>query len=135
MFLLFSVEGNVGEICALPLDFVINKPANQFDFRFENVFLFYKFQPFLISIFFGPSFDHIKQNIPSNLQSLFIFLYKPWYIKSKKKNRAKKKNRPGLPTLFQIKKKIKKKKNRKSTYLPCFKFSSNSKHTYFFFWP
>ena len=75
MFLLFSVEGNVGEICALPLesDFVINEPANQFDFQFENVFLFYKFQSFLISIFFGPSLDHIKQNKPSNLQSLFIF--------------------------------------------------------------
>ena len=42
MLLLFSVEGNVGEICALPLDFVINEPANQFDFQFKNVFLFYK---------------------------------------------------------------------------------------------
>ena len=31
----------------LPLDFVINEPANQFDFQFENVFLFYKFQSFL----------------------------------------------------------------------------------------
>ena len=73
MFLLFSVEDNVGEICALPLDFVINEPAHQFDFQFENVFLFYKFQSFLILIFFGPSLDHIKQNKPSNLQSLFIF--------------------------------------------------------------
>ena len=62
-----------GKTCALPLDFVINEPANQFDFQFENVFLFYKFQSFLISIFFGPSLDHIKQNKPSNLQSLFIF--------------------------------------------------------------
>ena len=73
MFLLFSVEGNVGENLRLPLDFVINEPANQFDFQFENVFLFYKFQSFLISIFFSPSLDHIKQNKPSNLQSLFIF--------------------------------------------------------------
>ena len=108
--------------------------GNQFDFQFENIFLFYKFQSFLISIFFGPSLDHIKQIKPSNLQSLFIFLNKPWYINSKKKL-SKKKNRPDLPTLFQIKKKLKKKKKRKSTYLPCFKFSSNSKHTYFFFWP
>ena len=46
MFLLFSVEG---KICALLLDFVINEPANQFDFQFENVFLFYKFQSFLMS--------------------------------------------------------------------------------------
>ena len=30
-----------GKICALPLDFVINEPANQFDFQFENVFLFF----------------------------------------------------------------------------------------------
>ena len=70
MFLLFSVKGNVGEICAVPLDFVINEPAYQFDFQFENVFLFYKFQSFLISIFFGPSLDHKKQNKPSRL---FIF--------------------------------------------------------------
>ena len=71
MFLLFSVEGNVGEICALLLDFVINEPADQFEF--QSVFLFYKFQSFLISIFFGPSLDHIKQNKPSTLQSLLIF--------------------------------------------------------------
>ena len=45
----------------------------KFDFQFENVFLFYKFQSFLISIFFGPSLDNIKQNKPSNLLSLFIF--------------------------------------------------------------
>ena len=31
------------KICALPLDFVINEPANQFDFQFENVFLFYQY--------------------------------------------------------------------------------------------
>ena len=60
MFRLFTVEGNVGE--NLCFDFVINEPAIQFDFQFENVFLFYKFQSFLISIFFGPSLDHIKQN-------------------------------------------------------------------------
>ena len=59
--------------------------GNQFDFQFENIFLFYKFQCFLISIFFGPRLDHIKQNKSSNLQSLFIFLNKPWYINSKKK--------------------------------------------------
>ena len=34
MFILFSVEGNVGENLGLPLDFVINEPANQFDFQF-----------------------------------------------------------------------------------------------------
>ena len=66
--------------------------GNQFDFQFENIFLFYKFQSFLISIFFGPRLDHIKQNKSSNLQSLFIFLNKPWYINSKKKNRVKKKS-------------------------------------------
>ena len=49
MFLLFSVEGNVGENLCFAFDFVINEPANQFDFQFENVFLFYKFQSFLWS--------------------------------------------------------------------------------------
>ena len=38
MFLLFSVLGNA---VLLPLDLVINEPANQFDFQFENVFLFF----------------------------------------------------------------------------------------------
>ena len=93
MFFLFSVEGNVGEIFALPLDFVINEPANQFDFQLENIFWFYTFQSFLISIFFGPNLDHIKQNKPSNLQSLFIFSYKPWYISSKKKKSSKKRKK------------------------------------------
>ena len=31
----------MGKICALRLDFVINEPANQFDFQFEIVFLFF----------------------------------------------------------------------------------------------
>ena len=41
MFFSFSVLGNEREICALPLDFVINEPANQFDFQFENILLFF----------------------------------------------------------------------------------------------
>ena len=63
----------------------------------------------------------------------------PRYINSEKKSSEKKsseKNRSDLPTLFQIKnKRNKKKEKRKSTYLPCLKFSSNSKHTLLFFWP
>ena len=57
-------------------------------------------------IFFDPSLDHIKQNKSSNLHYRF-FLSKPWYINSEKKLSEKKnqvkKNRPDLPTLFQIK--------------------------------
>ena len=52
-----------------------------------------------------------------------------------KKNRVKKKSTwRTYPPLFQIKKKIYKKneKENRPAYLPCLKFSSNSKHTYFF---
>ena len=52
MFLCSVSKVMYGKICALPL---------QFDFQFENVFMFF------FSIFFGPSLDHIKQPKESNL--------------------------------------------------------------------
>ena len=79
-----SIKGNVGEICALPLDFVINEPANQFDFQFENVFLFFS-QYSLVQAW-------IIQNKTNQVICIIIyfFLSKPWYINSEK-NRVKKK--------------------------------------------
>ena len=92
-------------------------------------------------IFFGPSLDHIKQNKPSNLHYCLFFLSKPWYINSEKKSSeknssVKKIDLTYLP-YFKLKKKLnknKKKENRPTYSLPYLKFSSNSKHTYFF-WP
>ena len=68
----------LGKICALPLDFVINEPAKQFDFSVRECFLV------LFSIFFGPSLGHIKQSKPSNLHYRLFFLSKPLYINSEK---------------------------------------------------
>ena len=59
MFLCSVSKVMYGKICALPLGFVINEPANQFDFQFENVFLL-----FFLNILWSKL---IKQNKVSNL--------------------------------------------------------------------
>ena len=101
----------------MPLAFVIVEPANQFDFQFENVFLFYKFQSFLNILWSKLSTYKTKQT------KLFdsFFLSKPWYINSEK-------NRPDLRSLFQIKKK------KKKMDLPVSNFHQIV-ITYIFFWP
>ena len=73
-----------GKICVLPLDYVINEPANQFDFQFENVLMFFSQYSLVQALIIYTKTNQVICII------VYVFLSKPWYINSEKKSSEKK---------------------------------------------